>query len=350
MPPFASIDALDAVHDDCTRRRFLTGAAAAGLLTGCSSSPSSPSTTDAAQGAGFPVMIEHRFGVTTIPALPQRVVTIGDEDIAVALGVTPVGAVRNTQTDSGVAPWLEGRIDPATTTLIDIPPGAEGAGATGVNIEQVAALGPDLILAIGHFGLELDYPALSRLAPTVGYATEWGGQSWQEQTLVDARALGVPERGQQAVAETEAAVRAARDARPGLAGKTVTFSYAFAPDQIVTLKSAKDYAVQLLQELGLRIPPSVQQLPDIAPGNPGGALSYENTSLLDSDVVVMLYASDDLQRQVEELGLFGNLRAVRNQRYIVIDLPTATALRSPTVLSVPWALEQIGPALDRVAG
>ncbi len=112
--------------------------------------------------------------------------------------------------------------------------------------------------------------------------------------MVGARALGLEERGRQVVAETEAAIRSAQDANPGLAGRTVTFSSAFAPGQIVTLKSDQDYSVKLLTELGMQLPPSVQQLPDIAPGNPGGALSFENMSVLDADIVMMGYATNDL--------------------------------------------------------
>ena len=321
------------------------------VLIACSSSPNTntdePSTPSG--DSPFPVTIEHKFGSTTIPAAPKRVVTVGDEDIAVALGITPVGIVRNTSTESGVAPWLESWIDRAETTIIDVPAGAEGEGAAGVNVEQVAALNPDLILAIGDFGLEIDYPKLSQIAPTVGYATEWGKQSWQEQTMVGARALGLEERGRQVVAETEAAIRAVRDANPGLVGKTVTYSYAYEPGKIVTLKSDQDPSVKLLQELGMRLPTSVRKLPDIAPGNPGGDLSFENMSVLDADIVFMLYATDELQRQVEGLELFRNLRGVRQQRYIVIDLITATALRTPSVLSIRWGLEQVKPSLARVS-
>ncbi|MGH3927930.1 MAG: ABC transporter substrate-binding protein, partial [Pseudonocardiaceae bacterium] len=257
--------------------------------------------------------------------------------------------VRNTSYDGGVAPWLTDRIDLTKTAFIDVPAGAEGEGAPAANIEQVAALEPDLILAINDFGLELDYPGLSQIAPTVGYETVWGAQTWQEQTMVGARALGMEERGGQVVAETEAAIRSTREANPGLAGRSFTFSFAFAPGQIVTLKSDKDNGVKLLQELGMQLPSSVEQLPDIAPGNPGGVLSFENISLLDAEVVVMLYATDDLRRQVEDLELFRNLRGVRDGRYIVIDLPTASALRTPTVLSVRWGLDQIRPSLARVA-
>ncbi|MGH3837386.1 MAG: iron-siderophore ABC transporter substrate-binding protein [Pseudonocardiaceae bacterium] len=321
------------------------------VLVACSSSPT---TTPAAPGtpggdSAFPVTIEHKFGSTTIPAPPKRVVTIGDEDIAVALGIIPVGIVRSTSYDSGVAPWLEDRIDLTKTTLIDVPAGAEGEGAAGANIEQVAALDPDLILAVGDFGLEIDYPKLSQIAPTVGYATEWGGQSWQEQAMVDARALGLEERGRQVVAETEAAIRAVRDANTSLVGRTVTYSYAYEPGKIVTLKSDRDPSVKLLQELGMQLPSSVRELPDIAPGNPGGALSFENISLMDADIVVMLYATNELQRQVEGLELFRSLRGVKEERYIVIDLPTAISLRTPTVLSIRWGLDQIKPDLDRVS-
>ena len=55
--------------------------------------PSAAATASAQPSAAFPVTIEHAFGSTTIPAAPQRVVTIGfnEADFALALGVVPVG-------------------------------------------------------------------------------------------------------------------------------------------------------------------------------------------------------------------------------------------------------------------
>lgn len=90
----------------------------------------------------------------------------------------------------------------------------------------------------------------------------------------------------------------------------MSFSYAFAPGEMVTLKPDAHPAVKLLQDLGMTIPAAVRQLPHIAPGNP---------------------------------------RGVRDGRYIVADLATISALRTPTALSIPWALEQIRPELERVA-
>lgn len=321
-------------------------------LVACGASPAAQAPASPSPGtsnAAFPVTIGHRFGSTTIPGPPKRLVTIGDEDIAYALGVTPIGIIRDTQAPGGVPARLQGLVDLSKTTLLDVPQSAEGEGAPGVNIEQVAALKPDLILAVNDFGLEQDYPNLAKIAPTVGFKTVWGGQSWQEQTLVGAKALGLEERGRQEVAKTEAAIRAVRDANPGLVGKSMTFSYAYAPGQIVTLKSTQDPAVKLMEELGMQIPQSVRDLPDISPGNPGGALSFENISLLDADIVVMLYATDDLRKQVEALELFKKLRGVRDGRYFAMDLATTSALRTPTVLSIRWGLEQIRSSLAKVA-
>lgn len=72
--------------------------------------------------------------------------------------------------------------------------------------------------------------------------------------MVAARALGLAERGRQVVAETEAAIRSTRDANPGLAGRSFTFSFAFAPGQIVTLKSDRDSSVKLPEGTGNAAP------------------------------------------------------------------------------------------------
>jgi len=93
-PPVLQID------DEITRRRFVTGGLAAGLLTlaGCGRADKdnqvAPTATTGPRGA-FPVTIEHRYGSTTVPAEPQRVVALGltDVDPMLALGVKPVGFV-----------------------------------------------------------------------------------------------------------------------------------------------------------------------------------------------------------------------------------------------------------------
>jgi len=60
-------------------------------------------------GAAFPVTVPHRFGSTTIPAEPKRVVSLGytDRDAILALGVVPV-AIREFTGEKPSATWRRG--------------------------------------------------------------------------------------------------------------------------------------------------------------------------------------------------------------------------------------------------
>jgi iron-siderophore transport system substrate-binding protein len=60
----------------------------------------------------------------------------------------------------------------------------------GLDLEKVAALAPDLILATNYYGLPNVYEGLSAIAPTVGYRTGWGEATWQDTARVIGRAVG----------------------------------------------------------------------------------------------------------------------------------------------------------------
>lgn len=145
-------------------------------LTACGSSDGAstePSTADPGTRT-----VDHARGSTEVPADPQRVVVLdlGELDSALALGVTPVGAVR--------APVNTGLLSYVQEQAGDI----ELVGEVGEpNLEQIAGLEPDLIL-----GSELRvadfYDELSAIAPTV--FTETVGVAWKDNLKVHAEALG----------------------------------------------------------------------------------------------------------------------------------------------------------------
>ena len=55
---------------------------------------------------GFPRIVEHAFGATTIPGPPERIVTLGwsGEDAVLALGMVLVGMPRYRFFESGMFP------------------------------------------------------------------------------------------------------------------------------------------------------------------------------------------------------------------------------------------------------
>ena len=98
---------------NATHRLALVLALGAAALTACGAGDIDDAVSDAvepsvegAPAAAFPVTIEHKYGETTIPEQPERVVTVGfaDQDALLALGVSPVG-IRDWYGEQPFATW-----------------------------------------------------------------------------------------------------------------------------------------------------------------------------------------------------------------------------------------------------
>lgn len=330
------------------RRCLLALALLALALPACGGDDDENATADAAaKGSAFPVTIRHALGSTTIERRPERVVvlgvTAGAADTALALGVTPVGMPRNAGDPKGEWPWLTRRLAGKDVKLLTT--------TDGVNFEQVAELRPDLILATGDPTIQRSYKRLSQIAPTITYqAKTWYDQTWQQETRLVGRALGRDAEAGRLVAATERALAGVRREHPRLAGKRFTFSSAWAPGQIVTLRSPADTSVRLFGDMtGMRLSPKVGETQQFSADNLGGKVSPENVDLLDADVLMMTYTSPPLRRALERNGLFRSLGAVRDGRYFVLDLPTVEQLRAPSPLGIPWALGRLEPMLRKAS-
>lgn len=331
-------------------RTILTGALAGALTFGLASCGSvqepAPQAPPPGPDAGaFPVSIKHKFGDTTIPAQPKRVAVIGtstdDLDAAYALGVTPVAFFSKDQTTpDGKYPWLQGKLDPARTQVVNAP--------NGVNPEQVAAVQPDLILATGDFGLEQEYPNLSKIAPTVGYESEWGKQSWQQHVEVAGKALGRSADARRIIGETEGKIAQVRNEHPALAGKTFSVSLSPTPGKALTLVSPEDFAVKQIEQLGLKLSPSLADVQRMG-GSPTGTVGAEQFDKLGADFVVNAYGTPDAKAAFENSPLMQNVPALKKGAYVVADMQTITQLRYPSVLGIPWALDKLAPGLEKAA-
>ncbi|WP_209122740.1 ABC transporter substrate-binding protein [Alkalihalobacillus sp. BA299] len=105
--------------------------------------------------------ITHAMGTTTVEGTPERIVTLyqGATDAAVAFGVTPVGVVES---------WVQ---QPVYDYLKADLEGVEIVGLeTQPNLEEIAKLNPDLIIA-SKLRHEEIYDQLSEIAPTVAHET-----------------------------------------------------------------------------------------------------------------------------------------------------------------------------------
>lgn len=110
-------------------------------------------------------VIEHALGKTEIEGTPQRIVTLyqGATDVAVALGVKPIGIVES---------WVEKPIYEYLRADLE---GVQLLGLeTQPNLEEIHKLKPDVIIASLTRHEDI-YNQLSQIAPTVmrGQVYEW---------------------------------------------------------------------------------------------------------------------------------------------------------------------------------
>lgn len=295
-------------------------------------SPASSGVDQTTTGT-YPLTVEHYFGTTTIEAEPQRVVTLGvtDADVALALGVTPVGFSGFAFLETGFGPWATPLVvgDPLRLDAIDL------------NLEAIASLDPDLIIGISSGLDESMYELLSAIAPTVGRPV--GTEMYQvprfDATMIIAKALGATDRGTALEAAADEAFAAAIAEHPEFAGKTAVVAMPY--DGVYGVFTVRDGRGQVMAELGMELPPALQQL-DVS-GDFSIELSAEQVALLDADVLVMLADAPADRALVESDAVLQAVPVVADGRMVIPDTDTRGAMTSNTVLSIPFAVDHLVP-------
>src|SRR5688572_31041132 len=197
-----------------SKRRAVLVVLAAGLLAvtaACSGGTDDPAPTGSTTAA-FPVTIEHKFGSTTIPSQPTRVVTVGwnDQDYALALGVIPV-STREWFTEYPTYPWAKKALAGAALPTF----------SAELNFEAILAQRPDLIIAIYETINQETYNRLTQIAPTVIQSAAYPDEQtpWDVQTLTTGKALGKSTQAQALVDQVNKKIAEAKTAHPEFAGK-----------------------------------------------------------------------------------------------------------------------------------
>jgi len=296
------------------------------------------STASAPEQPAYPVTIRSKHGSATVPQRPTRVVTLDNQatDDALALGVIPVAIAKVTYVPGGTQAWTKQALGGEEPKLLNVD--------TSIPYEQVAALRPDLILATNTYALEEKsvYDRLRRIAPTVHFVDSSLSDSWQDVMRRVGQALGLEARASELVAEAEGELAAVRERTPEFEGKTVNFFNAD-PSGLYTINEPKDYAIRLLADLGLRLSPPVAALK----GEGGRAvISAERYDVLDSDVLIGTSLSPKALAKLEGDTLFQRIDAVREKRYVSLDIAPATSMAFPSVLSVRHAAANVVPQLE----
>jgi iron complex transport system substrate-binding protein len=314
-------------------------------LTGCGGTEpaAAPAQSSAPAATGFPVSVEHKYGTTQIAAAPTRVVTLGlsDQDPVLALGVVPVGSIDwFLERPYGKWPWAQPLWAGTTPEIV--------GERDEYNLEKVAALKPDLIIGL-YSGMNKDqYGKLSKIAPTVAQPTGYDDYAapWQDMTRLAGKALGQEAKANQLIADIDTRLAKLAAEHPEFAGRSVAVVEPYEPGKYAVF-APTDPKVVLLTKLGFTVPPAIVA----AAGDEYAAeIGSEQLNLVDVDKLVFLTADATTEPTVKADKVYSTLAVAKQNRAVFLpyeEPPIGGALSFSTVLSIPYALEQLVPLLAK---
>jgi iron complex transport system substrate-binding protein len=319
-----------------SRREFLGVAGAAGLLlaTACSSNGSGSSTPKS-------VTVKHIFGETTIPAPPKRVVSAGftEQDDLLAVGVVPV-AVTNWFGDQpfGVWPWATSKLEGARPVLLNLD--------NGIQVDQIAKLKPDLIVAV-NAGLDADtYQKLTAIAPTIAQSDgDAFFEPWKDQAAAVATAVFQADKMKQLITDVDNKFADVAKNNAGFKDKkAILLAGSFYGDTLTA--TLRGWRTEFLTEMGFQIPDSVSAF---AVDDHRAAIPHDKLgdALDTADVLIWSTESDADQAALLADPAVAALTATKQNRNVFTgkDLTGAIAFSSP--LSYPVVADQLPPLLSR---
>jgi iron complex transport system substrate-binding protein len=310
-----------------SRRSFLTLTAGATLVAACSS----PRPGEVAKDGS--VTVKHIFGETKIPAPPKRVVSAGftEQDDLLAVGVVPI-AVTDWFGDQpyGVWPWAQQKLGGAQPVVLNLN--------DGIQVEQIASLKPDLVVAV-NAGLDQDtYTRLSAIAPTIAQSgPDAFFEPWKDQATAIGQAVFKADDMATLIAGVGDKFAAVGKNNPQFAGKkALLLAGTFDQDGVRVTETG--WRTDFLTNMGLTIPDT------------GGRLIPRDklASVLDNaDVLIWTTESDDAQAALLADPDVAKLRATVQRRNVFTGKGLAGAIAFASTLSYPVVADQLPPMLAR---
>ena len=261
-----------------------------------------------------------------------------EQDALLALGVVPVGTSEWFGEKPGaIWPWAEQALGPAPKPQVL-------TSTDGIQFEKVAALRPDLILAVYSGLTSEDYATLSKIAPTVAQPKDQVdyGVGWQELTRTVGASVGQKAQADKLVTDVEARFAQVRQEHPEFAGKTGLMATTY---EGYWVYGPQDPRGRLLTDLGFTLPDG---LAEVTGKEFGANLSKERTDLLDTDLLIWIvdaYAKDRAKVQADPLYAKLKVKTEARDVYVENEELVGAATSFISVLSLPFLMDKLVPQM-----
>ena len=321
------------MQTEWTRRGFLGIAAATGLAV------ATVQVGSRAWGAPGGVTVTHAFGTTYVPAPPKRVVSAGftEQDDLLALGVAPIATTEWFGDEPyAVWPWAQARLGGARPTVLSL--------TNGIQIDRIATLQPDLIVAT-NAGVDADtYSQLSAIAPTIpqsGAAPFF--EPWKDQANSVAQAIFQPEAMRSRIADIDAKFAGVAKAYPQFQGKRILSLQGTTFWQDSAIASRSSWKTEWLSQMGFLIPGEVDAFGRANDDRAYIPLDQIAQVLGPADVLLWRTESD---ADVATLLANPAIAAFAN-RNVFTSKEQAGAIAFASPLSLPLVADQLPPLLAK---
>lgn len=273
--------------------------------------------------------VKHLFGETKIPKPPTRVVSAGytEQDDLLALGVVPIAVTDWFGGEPfAVWPWAQQKLGGAQPAVLNL--------TDGIQVDQIGALKPDLIVAI-NAGLDQDtYTKLSAIAPTIAQSGQDAFfEPWKDQATAIGQAVFKHDEMQALITAIDDKFSSVAKNNPQFTGKrALLLDGRFEQDAIHVADPG--WRVDFLQQMGFTIPDA---------GGPSIPRNRIASVLGGVDIVVWTTESDE-----EQAALLADpdvSKAKTRSMFTGKDLAGAIAFASP--LSYPVVADQLPAGVAR---
>lgn len=318
----------------------------AAILAACGGSAESPGgdPSDAANTGAFPATIQHKYGSTEITEAPKRVVTLGlsDQDAVLALGVKPVGSVDwFKERPYGKWPWTKDRWGRDKPEIV--------GERDQYDMEKIATLQPDVIIAQYSGMSKKQYDTLSEIAPVVAQPKDYPDYlaPWQEMSRRIGKALGKEDEMNRLIEQIDQRFADVRKNHPEWAKQTLVVADSFEPG-VYSAFTGADPKAAFFKDMGFQLSGRIDQIAE--EGMNVAELSAERLSLLDADRLVWVTSSEEANQRIKKEPLYQRLKVHHDGRDLFVPYENpdiGAAFSFNTVLSIPYAIDQMVPRLEK---
>lgn len=258
------------------------------------------------QVTAAPRTLDTANGPITLEGQPQRVVTLDETalDVALSVGIQPVGTLA-TRGGTEVAPYLTEHLQDKIAIV---------GSVREPNLEAILRLKPDLILAPANFSAVF-YDKLAKIAPTIQPKGSSLDTPWQDLSRVYAQALDQEAELDLQLNKIAAALQSYRQQHAAPLKVSVLRWNPQGP----IIMSSQLFAGQMLREAGLHTIALADRITDKPHSD---TLSLENLTQADGDWIFLATLNAEGQQALEQAkqqSAFQRLTAVKNNHLLAVD-------------------------------